>query len=114
MASTLDTVTVDCADPRRLAEFWAASLAWSVDDADDDGAFVRPPERGSPGGSVAAKAIGLFFQKVPEPKTVKNRVHWDVRGQVDALEAHGATRLWEQPRWVTLADPEGNEFCVFE
>ena len=50
---------------------------------------------------------------MPEPKTVKNRVHWDVFGHVEDFEAAGARVLWTQPRWTTMADPEGNEFCVF-
>jgi hypothetical protein len=59
------------------------------------------------------------FAPVPEPKTVKNRLHWDVYGDVADFEARGATRLWEVPgrtrpvAWSVLADPEGNEFCVF-
>jgi hypothetical protein len=53
------------------------------------------------------------FGPVPEPKTVKNRMHWDVYGDVADFEARGATRLWDMPRWTVLADPEGNEFCVF-
>jgi hypothetical protein len=53
------------------------------------------------------------FDAVPEPKTVKNRMHWDLYGDVADFEARGATRLWEMPRWTVLADPEGNEFCVF-
>ena len=55
----------------------------------------------------------MVFAPVPEPKTVKNRLHWDVYGDVDDLVARGATPLWEMPRWRVLADPEGNEFCVF-
>jgi hypothetical protein len=55
----------------------------------------------------------MVFDPVPEPKTVKNRIHWDVYGDVDELLAKGATRLWDTPRWTVLADPEGNEFCVF-
>ena len=55
----------------------------------------------------------LVFEPVPEPKTVKNRIHWDVRGDVAELERAGATVLSEMPRWVVMADPEGNEFCVF-
>ena len=123
MASSLDTVTVDCADPRRLAEFWAASLAWTVDDdADDDGAFVRPPERDSRGGSVAGRPTGLFFQKVPEPKTVKNRVHLDLRppdsmaAEVERSKSLGATVQQrvdvEGSFWTVMLDPEGNEFCI--
>ena len=55
----------------------------------------------------------MVFAPVPEPKTVKNRLHWDVYGDVGELEAHGARTLWEMPRWTVMADPEGNEFCVF-
>ena len=55
----------------------------------------------------------LFDAAISEPKTVKNRLHWDVYGDADELVARGATKLWEMPRWIVLADPEGNEFCVF-
>lgn len=55
----------------------------------------------------------LVFLGVPEPKTVKNRLHWDVYGDVQQFLDRGATLLWEMPRWTVLADPEGNEFCVF-
>jgi predicted enzyme related to lactoylglutathione lyase len=112
VASTLDTVTVDCADPRRLADFWAASLEWVVEDADDEGAFVRPPEGGH----------GLYFQKVPERKTVKNRVHLDLRppdsmaAEVERSIGLGATVQRrvdvEGSFWTVMLDPEGNEFCI--
>jgi predicted enzyme related to lactoylglutathione lyase len=105
-------VVIDCADPARLAEFWAAALGYVVD-----------PEEAGP---------RLFFQMVPEPKTVKNRVHVDLNAagtgtapdvraaRVDAkvaeLVALGATiqrRVEENgERWVVMQDPEGNEFCV--
>jgi hypothetical protein len=55
----------------------------------------------------------LVFDPVPEPKTVKNRVHWDLYGDVDTFTQAGATVLAELPRWTVMADPEGNEFCVF-
>jgi hypothetical protein len=55
----------------------------------------------------------VFDDDIPEPKTVKNRWHWDLYGQVEDFLAKGATILWELPRWTTMADPEGNEFCVF-
>ena len=55
----------------------------------------------------------LVFDPVPEPKVVKNRLHWDLYGDVDAFVAAGATVLAELPRWTVMADPEGNEFCVF-
>jgi hypothetical protein len=53
------------------------------------------------------------FSPVPEPKTVKNRMHWDLTGDVAEFEDRGATRLSEMPHWTVMADPEGNEFCVF-
>jgi len=52
------------------------------------------------------------FVPVPEPKTVKNRLHWDVRSTAEEFLDRGATRLWDTGGWVTMADPEGNEFCV--
>jgi hypothetical protein len=55
----------------------------------------------------------IVFDPVPEPRTVKNRMHWDIHGDVDDLVSRGATHLWDQPHWTVLADPEGNEFCVF-
>ena len=84
-----------------------------------EGAAIRPPEELD----AKAPAHRVLFQIVPEEKTVKNRVHWDVRlagGDKDAvraaLEARGATFLWSANQgphsWHTMADPEGNEFCI--
>jgi hypothetical protein len=59
----------------------------------------------------------IVFNPVPEPKTVKNRIHWDVVSTVDAMRDKGATLLRardEDISWDVMADPEGNEFCVFE
>jgi hypothetical protein len=59
----------------------------------------------------------LVFSTVPEPKTVKNRIHWDVHGQVEDLLGKGATLLRlrdDEISWDVMADPEGNEFCVFD
>jgi hypothetical protein len=58
----------------------------------------------------------MVFGRVPEPKAVKNRLHWDVRGNTDELVAAGARLLRardDEIGWDVLADPEGNEFCVF-
>ncbi len=58
----------------------------------------------------------LVFQRVPEPKTVKNRIHWDVWGATEEFLAAGARLLRAHDHeidWDVLADPEGNEFCVF-
>lgn len=84
-----------------------------------DGCAIRPPEE------LDAKppARRLLFQTNPEGKTVKNRVHWDVNlagkdkdEARTALEARGATFLWSASQgphsWHTMADPEGNEFCI--
>ncbi|HWN35362.1 MAG TPA: VOC family protein [Pseudonocardia sp.] len=114
MTLALEMVTFDCADPQRLAEFWSAALGTKVDG--DYGDFVilaRPSER--------SPALG--FQRVPEPKPGKNRMHVDLNSsdrvaEVARLVELGATvqydRLGTVPGidWSTLADPEGNEFCV--
>jgi predicted enzyme related to lactoylglutathione lyase len=115
MTSVLDTVTFDCADPARVAAFWAAVLAWEID-VDDDDASIRPP------GTTETPWQGLYFQKVPEGKVVKNRVHLDLRPEdsmakeVERLRALGATeqRFVEEGGsfWTIMLDPEGNEFCV--
>jgi hypothetical protein len=110
---SLDTITFDCAEPKALAAFWAAALGMVVEDEDDEGAFVMDPARASK---------GLFFQKVPEPKAVKDRIHLDVRpsgsmaAEVARLKELGATEEGlvevEDSFWTIMLDPEGNEFCV--
>jgi hypothetical protein len=122
----LHDVVFDCDHPASLARFWAqavegyqvapydeAELArlreTGINDPEDDpGVLVAPPSPELP---------RLYFQKVPEPKLVKNRVHVDLRANdVDAevarLVAIGAVEVHRQSTWVTLRDPEGNEFCV--
>ncbi|GGK39782.1 hypothetical protein GCM10010124_35490 [Pilimelia terevasa] len=134
-------VTVDAAGPHALADWWAETLGWEVEPTDAD--FVRrmvaeghatedqtTTHRGALVWKVGAaiRHPGLpdrrvLFQEVPEAKTVKNRLHLDVRvgaerraAVCDALVARGALRLHEGRQgpfaWVTLVDPEGNEFCV--
>lgn len=84
-----------------------------------DGCAIRPPEELD----AAKPERRLLFQTAPEEKTIKNRVHWDVdlagRDKDEArkaLEARGATFLWTASQgphsWHTMADPEGNEFCI--
>ena len=95
---------IDAVDARGITAWWGEAFG------------CEPRNEGQPWwwlDDVPAAPFGFLFQPVPEPKTVKNRLHWDVYGDVEQLLAHGATRLWESPRWTTLADPEGNEFCVF-
>ncbi len=109
-AFRLHGIAVDCVDARASAAWWGE--VFGVEPVREDGTTWWTLEHATP------DAVLTFdFSSVPEPKTVKNRIHWDVEGPpgtVAALEAHGAVRLWQMPGWTTLADPEGNEFCVFE
>jgi catechol 2,3-dioxygenase-like lactoylglutathione lyase family enzyme len=101
-------LSVDCADPQALASWWSRLLGGSVE-VDEDGATVRTP-------------FGLIidFFPVPERKTVKNRLHLDLRTsdfaaaieQALALGAERADDIYDGGKWQVLRDPEGNEFCL--
>ena len=103
-------IVVDCSDPATLAEWWAGVLG---------GRWEHDAEHGWAGieDIPGAPFEYLVFVPVPEPKTVKNRIHWDVDvSDVRLLIERGATSLREPGgdiRWTVLADPEGNEFCAF-
>jgi catechol 2,3-dioxygenase-like lactoylglutathione lyase family enzyme len=149
MGTTLQ-ITIDCADPSRLVRFWSTALGYRAE----------PPPAGFPTWNAYYRSIGvaedeldpdgdgsdrlvdpaglgprIWFQVVPEPKTVKNRLHLDlgvsggrgvplptrrarVDAEVDRLVAAGATRVGRVPAegvdhyGVVMRDPEGNEFCV--
>jgi hypothetical protein len=134
-------VAIDCSAPHELADWWAEALGWQVETQDE--AFIRrmidvgaasekdtTRHRGAlvwrAGAAINSPDPGrprVLFQEVPESKSVKNRIHLDVRvgadrrqAEVDRLVRLGATELWRGAQgpheWVTLADPEGNEFCV--
>lgn len=115
MGSLVRHITIDCADAYRLATFWAAVLDAEVSDEDAPG---------DPEALVESKGGALLFVTVPEPKTLKNRVHLDIvptdrtrDDEVERLLALGATlvadhRVPDGRGWVTLSDLEGNEFCV--
>jgi hypothetical protein len=134
-------VAIDCENPHVLADWWAEALGWQVEPQDE--AFIRrmvetgaaseadtTRHRGAlvwaVGAAITSPEPGrprVLFQRVPEPKTVKNRMHFDVRvgperreAEVARLLSLGATELWRASQgpyeWATLADPEGNEFCV--
>lgn len=105
-------LVVDAADPERIAGWWAARTGGTMGRRDGvPWAWVE--------GAAGFPFMFWVFTPVPEPKTVKNRVHWDVRlvdATVDDLVAEGATLLRSpdsEVRWWVLADPEGNEFCAF-
>lgn len=134
-------VTVDSAHPHKQAKWWAAALGWAAEPSDEDfirglvaaghakesdtttfegvlvwreGAAISDPEH--------PERPRVLFQLVPESKTVKNRLHFDIRvgdkrEDVAAhLETVGATILHRGAQgpsvWITMTDPEGNEFCV--
>jgi hypothetical protein len=142
-------IVVDCADPHRLADFWADALEYVVEDnsaliqdlldggqvpeaavtrvrgvlAWPDAAAIRDPDHPFDPRTGIGRGGRVLFQKVPEPKAVKNRVHLDLHVGPDAraetverLKRRGAMVLWEgsvgPSSWVTMADPESNEFCV--
>ncbi len=98
-------LAVDAADPAAITSWWADVFGVPVRNEGQPWSWLT----GVPGMPFDSWVFG----PVPEPKTVKNRLHWDVYGDVEDLLARGATLLWEMPRWTVLADPEGNEFCVF-
>ncbi len=113
----IQCLTIDAADPDRLATFWEAALGWRRTEEDDVEIVLEPPA-GSPQDGVAPD---LLFLRVDDARVVKNRLHLDLRpddqaAEVRRLEALGATRVdigqGGDVTWVVLADPEGNEFCV--
>ena len=111
MALEWEQVVIDSADPIALGRWWAEALGWVVVGEYDDELEIRPaPDR----------LPGLLFGVVPEAKAGKNRLHLDFRpadqdAEVERLLALGARHAdvgQRDVRWVVLADPEGNEFCV--
>ncbi|MFE0735344.1 VOC family protein [Streptomyces sp. NPDC058855] len=115
MVSVLQNVAIDCADAYELALFWSRVTGHPLHPDDRPG--VREAQVMLPEGPV------LYFNQVPEPKTVKNRLHLCLRPEtsrdeeVARLLGLGAAfvadhRLPDGTGWAVLADPEGNEFCV--
>jgi hypothetical protein len=101
-------------DPPRIAEFWRSVLGWDVLQADATGTDIGPADGYGP---------RIEIGRVSDPKTVKNRIHLDLRAdgvsqneELQRLLDLGASRIdVGQPpdaTWVVLADPEGNEFCL--
>jgi hypothetical protein len=126
--ATIHDVVFDCAHPASVARFWAALLdtyevapydeaelarlrSEGIDDPEDDPSVLVE--------SAPGVRPRLFFQLVPEPRTVKNRVHLDLTcadlaAETERVLALGASVVAEHDGWTTFADPEGNEFCVAE
>jgi Glyoxalase-like domain len=107
-------LVIDSTEPRRLAEWWAAVLGYSVTEGTDEAVEIS----GGPGVQPT-----LVFVPVPEPKLVKNRLHIDLnasdgstqKAELQRLLALGARHAdvgQQNVSWHVLADPEGNEFCL--
>ena len=110
MPSVIKSVTFDAADALALARFWAAVLGSDVDEESTaDKAYLEAAGWGGP---------NIWFARVPEGKTAKNRLHFDLRApdrpedEVARLEQLGARVLERHQHSVVMQDPEGNEFCV--
>lgn len=122
MASKFTELGIDCADPDGLARFWCSVLGYEVQGEEDGFVTIGSPEvpegRSRPGPVPPT----LAFARVPEGKTVKNRLHLDL-SPTDRDQAEEVRRLLDlgarladvgqgDQSWVVMADPEGNEFCV--
>ena len=126
MASRFTEIVIDCHDIEAQAAFWAAVLGYQVIHSSEGDVEVAPwdEEPADLADQVrrAPTVPTLLFQRVPEGKTVKNRLHIDVspidrtqEAEVERLIALGARHVdvgQGEQSWVVLADPEGNEFCV--
>ncbi len=110
----LNEFVIDCRDPQKLAEFWAAALGYEVCESEPTMAAIEDA-----GGSCPS----ICFQRVAEEKLTKNRIHFDLDVDEGTLEAAvsrllelGARRIDVGQRddcsWAVMADPEGNEFCI--
>jgi predicted enzyme related to lactoylglutathione lyase len=111
----IDSLVIDCAEPARIANFWSAALGWSLAGVSEDESDAELVEPTNP-------RMRILFQKVPEGKAVKNRLHLDLRPsrtrdeEVERLRELGATILegfgGPAATWTVMEDPEGNEFCI--
>ncbi len=114
MALRISSVVIDSVDPRPLAAFWCEVLGYQIIDEDETGVSI---------GSRAHTGPVIDILLVPETKSIKNRLHLDLRATESTTKAE-LTRLYElgacrvdigqapDVSWVVLADPEGNEFCL--
>ena len=114
MSSRIAVIAIDANTPRLVADFWCEVLGWQVVDEEEQGVSIAPTD-------LAWPTIDVF--RVPESKTVKNRIHLDLRADGTSTGAElqrlldlGAvpTDVGQEPdsTWVVLSDPEGNEFCL--
>lgn len=111
MTSRVGDIIVDCNDPELMASFWSEVLGYRIFARDETGVAIR-------GATVSPD---ILFIRVPERKTVKNRLHFDVcptdcgpEEEIARLLDLGAKRssIIGSGSWIVLEDPEGNEFCL--
>jgi hypothetical protein len=117
MALRLQNISIDSHNAESLAGFWRDALGWRITSVEPEEVVLEPPV-----GSLEEGVVpDILFLPVPEGKTAKNRLHFDLRpsdqdAEIERLTNLGATRVdigqSAQCTWVVLADPEGNEFCV--
>ncbi|MYD50721.1 MAG: VOC family protein [Dehalococcoidia bacterium] len=137
MSIVMTAITIDCADPRTQAEFWSAALGWEIESVEVWDAEISRGEkvvqsRESWSNIISAAPNApkrINFAKVPEGKTVKNRLHFDLKvddldTEVSRLVELGASIVERRARavdgridqgqdgWLVMKDPEGNEFCI--
>lgn len=113
MGVRIYTITVDCHDPRLLARFWGQVLGYGTayEEADGSEVCLEPEDDECP---------AVLFVRVPEHKSTKNRLHFDLMPTNQANEVQRLTELGaveidigqSDVDWIVMADPEGNEFCV--
>jgi Glyoxalase-like domain len=118
MPARFKDLVIDAADHHKLADWWCAAMGYARQDEHEPPAdgWLRPLDWPVPIVDPTGRGPAIWIVPVTEGKTVKNRMHLDVWGDVGELVELGATVLRERDdeiEWNVLADPEGNEFCVF-
>ncbi|HEX2131716.1 MAG TPA: VOC family protein [Actinophytocola sp.] len=118
MSARFKDLVIDATDHHKLADWWCAAMGYVRRDDHEPPAdgWLRPHDWPVPIVDPAGGGPAFWIVPVPEPKSVKNRMHLDVWGSVEELVELGATVVRARDGeidWDVLADPEGNEFCVF-
>jgi len=118
----IQEITIDCHNPMALAQFWAQALDWKIgEDGTENFAYIEKNLASTNSDGYPS----ILFYKTPDKKSVKNRMHLDLRPEnqveeVERLEKIGAVRIEigqsndPSTTWIVMADPEGNEFCVLK
>jgi len=116
MTVVIDSLVVDCHDPQAVAQFWSAALDWPILSESEDEVMIAPFQEPHP------SAFPVLFARNPDAKRIKNRWHFDLAPDDQAVEVARLERLGAQRAdigqgevpWVVMVDIEGNEFCVLK